>query len=246
MRVIYYVLVICLLAGPAAADNFVEWFESALGLDTGWRLSSYTHPGGWMRTRWDPEQVVWSDGALQIVLEPEAGGAKPFVSGETLRRVDTHYGRYEVVMQAAKGRGLNSSFFTYTGPQWKRPHNEIDFEFLGKDTTRVWLNYFVDGEGKGPGSVALGFDAAAGFHHYAFEWTPDAIRWYADGRLLHETGPKDPPPPSLPQRIHLSLWSGSAAWLGAAPAATRARAIYRCVAHTPDLSSLPLCMAAGD
>ena len=41
----------------------------------------------------------------------------------------TGYGRYEVVMTAAKGNGIISSFFTYTGPYFGDPHDEIDFEF---------------------------------------------------------------------------------------------------------------------
>lgn len=229
-----------------AGEAFVDVFDRPPG-EPDWRISEYAHPGGWMHTRWDRESVEWrAPGALTLRLKPEesaAGNGKSFASGEALRRKRTHFGRYEVVMQAAKGTGLNSAFFTYTGPHRNDPHDEIDFEFLGKDTTKVWLNYYVDGKPQIKGPFPLGFDAAEAAHHYVFEWDETSIRWYADGRLLHAIGPEDPPPPQSPQQIYLSLWAGSPQWLGRAAPDTDARAIYHCVAFTPADAepSPPLC-----
>lgn len=234
----------CLLAGGAAADEaFTDTFD-APPAKSGWRLSDYTHPDNWIRTRWDPKQVLPSAGALTITLEPEigAGAVKPFVSGELNRKARSGYGRYETVMRAARGDGLVTGFFTYTGPHVGDPHDEIDIEILGKDTTEVTLNYFKD-KSPAPTVVDLGFDAAEGFHHYAFEWAEDEIRWYADGRLIHKTGPGDPPPPQTPGRLYLSLWTGDPGWLGKIAADARGRSEFTCVSYTPDLSEPPRCAA---
>ena len=52
-------------------------------------------------------------------------------------------------MKAAAGSGLNTGFFTYIGPTHKQPHDEIDFEVLGKDPSKVQINQYVDGKSVG-------------------------------------------------------------------------------------------------
>ena len=103
--------------------------------------------------------------------------------------VRTGYGTYQTRMRTAAGSGLNTNFFTYIGPavtpgeRW----DEIDFEFLGKNPRTVQLNYYVDGKGGHEKIVNLGFDASEGFHNYSFVWSPLKIKWYVDGKLVHET-----------------------------------------------------------
>ena len=50
----------------------------------------------------------------------------------------------------------------YTGPSDDDPWDEIDFEFLGYDTTKVQLNYYTDGVGGHEYMLDLGFDAYEG------------------------------------------------------------------------------------
>ncbi len=114
-----------------------------------------------------------------------------------------------------------SAFFTYNGPENgdRRTNDEIDFEFLGKDTGKVQLNYFVGGVGGHDSFDPLGFDAATATADYALEWLPDRLRWYVNGRLLREVrAAPDRPLPSHPGKIMLSVWSGQgqdfASWLG--------------------------------
>ncbi|MEL6265599.1 MAG: family 16 glycosylhydrolase [Pseudomonadota bacterium] len=226
---------------PAALADEAILLEGAVPFSRAIEVSDYSHPGRWTDTAWSRERVAQEDGAIVIDLrpaeDPAAVGDKRFVSGEIRHRADVHYGRYEVVMQAAQGDGLNSAFFTYTGPHRGDPHDEIDFEFLGQDTTRVYINVFAD-KRKMPGeSVALGFDAAAGPHLYAFEWLPDRVTWYADGRLLYQFAPEDISRlPATPSQIYLSLWAGSPGirgWLGLADPQTTAEARYWCVSYVP-------------
>jgi endoglucanase len=111
---------------------------------------------------------------------------------------------------------MAGSLFTYTGPSEGDPWDEIDIEFLGKDTTKMQTNYFTNGVGGHETLIDLGFDGAAGFHDYAFEWTEAAIRWYVDGNLVHtETGSRGPLP-THPGKIMVNLWPGTGVdgWLG--------------------------------
>ncbi len=233
-------------ADPAAASSpFVERFDAPRDASD-WTVSTYAHPGGWIQTRWSEDQIDWSEtGEVTIRLVPSDANeiGKPFVSGELKRQERTYYGRYEVVMRAARGSGLNSTFFTYTGPHQGDPHDEIDFEFLGRTPTKVWLNYYVNGDAQMEGPTELGFDASAAAHHYAFTWTEHEIRWYADGQLIAQVGADDPSPPKTPSEIYLSLWAGSPQWLGYAAPDTTANATYYCVAYSPDVDGSPLCSA---
>ena len=62
-------------------------------------------------------------------------------------------------MKAAAGSGLNTGFFTYIGPVHKQPHDEIDFEVLGKNPSKVQINQYVDGKSVGERSSSM-FPAA--------------------------------------------------------------------------------------
>jgi endo-1,3-1,4-beta-glycanase ExoK len=53
--------------------------------------------------------------------------------------------------------------------------------------------------------------------NYAFEWRPDSIRWFINGKLVHEARAEaDKPFPKTPGKIFLSLWASDTleAWLG--------------------------------
>lgn len=95
-----------------------------------------------------------------------------FDCGEYCSTNNYGYGLYEVSMKPAKNTGIVSSFFTYTGPAHGTQWDEIDIEFLGKDTTKAQFNYFTNGVGGHEKVINLGFDASQGFHTYAFDWQP--------------------------------------------------------------------------
>lgn len=119
------------------------------------------------------------------------------------------YGYYGVCMKAAKGSGIVSSFFTYLGDPW----DEIDIEFLGKNTTQVQFNYYTNGVGGHEFLFDLGFDASSQFHEYGFLWQPGSITWYVDGVPAH-TATKDIP--SHGGNIMMNLWNciGMDDWTG--------------------------------
>jgi len=123
-------------------------------------------------------------------------------------------------MRSAAAPGTVSAFFTFTGSPHgaQRPHDEIDFEFLGKSPNQVFLNYFASGR-KHEQYVALPFDATTTSNDFAFEWTPEGIRWFANGHLIREVkASAGADLPVTPQKIYVSIWNGTGwdqeAWLG--------------------------------
>jgi endo-1,3-1,4-beta-glycanase ExoK len=153
-------------------------------------------------------------------LTDKPSADRPYTCAEIQSREIYGYGTYEVRMRAAAAPGTVSAFFTFVGS----PHNEIDFEFLGKSPTQVFLNYFVDGRKVVDGRkheqyVQLPFDATTTTNDFAFEWTAESIRWFANGRLIREElASKGARIPTTAQRIYLSIWNGTGwdqeAWLG--------------------------------
>jgi hypothetical protein len=164
-------------------------------------------------------------------LDNVASSGKPYSGGE-YRTIDTFsYGRFETRMIAAKGSGIVSSFFTYTGSPW----DEIDVEILGKNTTQAQFNYFVNGVGGHERVVDLGFDASAGYHTYAVDWQPNSIAWYVDGVLKHTATGSPSTLPSHPMQIMMNLWNGIGVdgWLGPFSYSAPLSASYDSVTYTP-------------
>ena len=132
----------------------------------------------------------------------------PQYSGGEFRTNDFyHYGYYETSMQAMKNDGVVSSFFTYTGPSDNNPWDEIDIEILGKDTTKVQFNYYTNGVGKHEYMYDLGFDSSEAYHTYGFDWQPDHIAWFVDGKEVYRATQNIP---KTPGKIMMNAWPGSA------------------------------------
>ena len=229
----------------ATDGGFVSWLDDAHSND--WYIANFSIQRPSFRTAWRRQSVSRDskDNAVVLSLVPAVEEAKKdFFGAEVQRKAATGYGRYEVIMTAARGNGIISSFFTYTGPYFGDPHDEIDFEFLGRDTTKVWLNRFVDGK-KLPGKwVDLGFDSAEEPHLYAFDWLPDRIVWYVDGRELMRVTSDEKAIPSHPSKIYINIWGGGPAqtnWSGNAPDDSRAQARYYCVSYRPVGADTPTC-----
>jgi beta-glucanase (GH16 family) len=192
-----------------------------------WQMSDGWANGAPFWCGWRADHVEFGDGIMSLRLDdvpcdgspyPECSG-QPYGSAEYWTSELLPYGRVEARLRAAAGDGLVTSLFTYTGPSDNgNPHDEIDIEIIGKDTTRVELNYYASGVTPDPPitPVELGFDAAAGFHTYAFEWSAEAITWYVDGTLVYTETAARATLPSTPGHIMVNLWCGTGVdgWLG--------------------------------
>ena len=206
---------LCLSPGSARADK-IPFFLPYPHIDSGrWYVSDSWSNGDHQSCEWRKDALSGEDGNLALTLSDNGGKVRPIGCAELHTKALNGYGTYEARMKTAAGSGLNSAFFTYIGPP-DGVHDEIDLEFLGKDTHSVSAGYFANGKGEPGKVIPLGFDASADFHDYAIEWTPVKIRWFVDRKLVFET-PAGAPIPSTPGNLFFSLWSGSKiedSWLG--------------------------------
>jgi endo-1,3-1,4-beta-glycanase ExoK len=211
--------VVMAAGGPARAqsatgDSFVETFDR---LDTKfWYISDGWSNGAHQNCTWSKNQVRVANGELTLGFIAQRTGDRAYACGELQTRQRYGFGTYEVRMKSATGSGLNSAFFTYIGPTDSRPHDEIDFEVLGKNLNEVQLNQYISGKGGNEKLVPVAGGANAGFNDYAFIWERNRLRYFVNGRLVHEvTDPAKIPP--NPQKIFASLWGSDTfkTWMGA-------------------------------
>ncbi len=223
--------------------SFIHTFDKAVPVST-WSVSDFSFESPFYRTGFRADNVIIDDGITRLALDRRDTEHQPNSGAEIAKRGFYQYGRFEAVMQPAKGSGVVSSFFTHTFSLFGDPHDEIDFEFLGKDTTVVSLNYFTDGKPYGPVKIPLGFDAASAPHLYAFEWSPDRIDWYVDGKLVHSATESDHPIPTAPGRVMMNIWTGSEAqyeWHGPPTFDDGVSARYTCVSFQALGDDAPQC-----
>ncbi len=194
--------------------SFVENFDR---MDSSfWYVSDGWNNGAHQNCTWSKKLVRVEDGQLALGFQEGKTGDRNFACGEIQTRGRYHYGTYEARMKAASGSGLNSAFFTYIGPTDKKPHDEIDFEVLGKNTGKVQLNQYVSAKGDNEKLVPVEGGADAGFNDYAFVWEPQRLRYYVNGKLVHEVTDETKIPQNA-QKILFSLWGTDTLkdWMGA-------------------------------
>lgn len=214
----------------APDDKYTLYTDFANGLTEEWMFSDGWSNGSMFNCTWRKENGVFEDGVLKMSIDTFGDG----YSGGEIRTNDFYgYGMYEVSMKPIKNIGVVSSFFTYTGPSDNNPWDEIDIEFLGKDTTKVQFNYFTDGKGNHEYVYDLGFDASEEFHSYGFKWAKDSITWYVDGEEVYTATENIP---STPGKIMMNVWNGIGvdSWLGAYDGAAPITAQYKTAAFTAE------------
>ncbi|WP_246070551.1 beta-glucanase [Paenibacillus kobensis] len=176
-----------------------------------WQKADGYSNGNMFNCTWRANNVSFTSGG-QMRLALTSPSYNKFDCAEYRSTNKYGYGLYEVNMKPAKNPGIVSSFFTYTGPTDGTPWDEIDIEFLGKDTTKVQFNYYTNGVGGHEAVINLGFDASQGYHTYAFDWQAGYIKWYVDGVLKHTATSNIP---KNPGKIMMNLWNGTGvdSWL---------------------------------
>lgn len=213
------------LKGEIVADFTKGQSESVFESD-GWANGSV------FNVVWDKANVTYGEDAMHLGIKQEERTVYvddvettfPYTAGEARTTLNYGYGDFEVSMKPAKKAGTASTFFTCTGnydtgldgqPQ---KHDEIDIEFLGKDTTKVQFNYFVNGVGGHEYMYKLGFDASKEYHTYGYRWTKDYIVWFVDGKPVYKVEASATNPlPSAPGRVLMNYWCGTKnaeGWMG--------------------------------
>jgi beta-glucanase (GH16 family) len=123
------------------------------------------------------------------------------------------FGRMEVVMKASPGKGTVSSLVLQSADL-----DEIDWEWLGADTSHVQSNFFGKGDTStyDRGGVHEMADPTAGFHTYTIDWTKERMQWLIDGNVVRETVYADPKAkfgeryPQTPMEVKMGSWIGCA------------------------------------
>lgn len=213
--------------------------EDAMLLPANFDVSGSHYGCNWRMENIEPT----SSGAL-LAVHRVSKESQPCTAGEMQSPDNYSYGRYEVIMRPARGSGIVSSFFTYTGAYFGDPHDEIDIEFLGKDTTQVHFNYFRKGKTGADEIFDLPFDAAEADRLYAFEWTPEGITWFVEGVPYYKTPANDAGLPVAPGKIYLNAWAGEDwidAWTGPKTYKSGTGAHYSCVSFVPLGGTGPSC-----
>ncbi len=185
---------------------------------------------------WRGENVEKTPSGALLAIHKVKNESQPCTAAEMQTAGFYSYGRYEVIMRPARGSGLVSSFFTYTGSYFGDPHDEIDIEFLGKDTTKIHFNYFRKSKTGQDEIFDLPFDAADADRLYAFEWTPDRITWFVEGVPYYSTPTGDAGLPVAPGRVYMNVWAGVPwieQWTGTPSYRSGAGAHYSCVSYVP-------------
>ncbi|KAJ4297100.1 transglycosylase [Collariella sp. IMI 366227] len=102
------------------------------------------------------------------------------------------FGRVEVTMKAAPGAGIVSSLVLLSDVL-----DEIDFEWLGADSSEVQTNYFRKGETTtyNRGQFNPAPNNQAEFITYTVDWTADRIVWAVGGTVT-------------PMQVKFGAWSG--------------------------------------
>ncbi len=184
--------------------------------------TGYTN-GTVFNTQWDASQLTYSNGQMHLGLADNPDGSlearTQYYGGEARTAYYYGYGDYEVRMKPSTSVGTASTFFTCTGPYDKTPEgvenawDEIDIEFLGKDTTKVQFNYFANGVGGHEYMYTLGFDASKEFHNYGFRWAEDHITWFVDGTPVYRVDKANVKNgeafPKTAGRILMNYWAGA-------------------------------------
>lgn len=121
------------------------------------------------------------------------------------------FGRVEVVMKAAPGVGIVSSFVLESDDL-----DEVDWEWLGADTAEVQSNYY--GKGDTTTYDRGGFhpvnNPQGEFHTYTFDWTAERLTWAIDGAvvrtLLYNDAKGGTRYPQTPMNVKIGNWDAGA------------------------------------
>lgn len=170
------------------------------------------------------DPAIWNTTAGPMAYDGRGAQFTIHESGDSPTIQSTFYiffGVVSVIMQAANGTGIISSIVLESDDL-----DEVDWEFMGGNTTHVETNFF------GKGNTTLydrsiyypmaefaadngnGTSPQAGWHNYTTHWTKEKIEWWIDGKLARTLNYDDPLTlggqnyPQTPCTIRLGIWAG--------------------------------------
>jgi GR25 family glycosyltransferase involved in LPS biosynthesis len=199
-------------AGAKTLVTPLRWNERDIPEDQNWWLRDDTFPSNlalftaanFSRPPGEP---------ARLTLRNEPTSVRQFTSAAIATRNSYLYGSFRAELRPSNVSGIITGLFLHRNG----PRQEIDIEFLGKDTTKMLVNVFYNPGPTGtkleygyrgtPTLIDLGFDAADDFHTYEIDWEPTGIKWKVDGLVVYERSLWNPTPiPDQPLEFNLNLW----------------------------------------
>ncbi|WP_116951664.1 family 16 glycosylhydrolase [Jiangella endophytica] len=194
--------------------SFLDEFDTGVD-NVFWYTPNGYNNGAHQNCQFNAANVAAAGGVLTLSLDDTPYGDRDYSCGAIQSSERYGYGTYETRMQAGRASGTNSSLFSYIGPYNGYPHDEIDFEVLGKSPTHVDLNSWVNGSNRGPWVKDIGYDSSTQWADFAWIWEPDRLRFYINGELVEDvTDPADIP--SNRQQVFTMIWGSDTltGWMG--------------------------------
>ncbi|KAJ2363730.1 transglycosylase, partial [Coemansia sp. RSA 2607] len=124
---------------------------------------------------------------------------------------DFHYGKIEGRIRIGPTSGVVTSMLLL-GPA---PSDEIDYEWVGRETDQVQTMYYVQSHRVDPLPQVFVIDQQGGgdlsttFHNYAIELNPDSVKWYFDGVLRRTLNKGSQEFPTYASRGRMGIWDGT-------------------------------------
>lgn len=189
-------------------QNYINFIEGSPARLIGF-ADGYCNENGF-GTTWSKDNALFdNDEGMRLLLEVtdqpsriKASSGDPYISAEMRSTIDFRYGFFGTYMKPSNVSGTASTFFLYAD----NPHDEIDIEFLGNDTTKVQFNFFKNGVGGNEYWYDLGFDASEDYHHYGIYWGENELCWYIDFTPVYRLVGKDTP--SAKCKLICNHWAG--------------------------------------
>lgn len=124
----------------------------------------------------DPNNVDVSDGNLAIKLPAYTLNGGWVVSNDLYG-----YGSYAARIKVPNAPSSITAFFLYEPPDYA---SEIDIEIYNDTSRRIMFTTYSGGRQTHTRTKKLPFDPTKGFHEYRFDYAPNFVKFYVDGRLM--------------------------------------------------------------
>ncbi|ODQ57279.1 glycoside hydrolase family 16 protein [Wickerhamomyces anomalus NRRL Y-366-8] len=154
----------------------------------------------WFSPSSTKDEVHYTDEGLKLTL------AKRFDNPSLKSNFYLMYGKLEVILKAAHGTGIVSSFYLQSDDL-----DEIDLEWIGGDQTQVQTNFFSKGNTStyDRGTFNQVDSPQTQYHNYTIDWGMEQLVWYIDGQAVRtlKNDTSDGYPQS-PMYVMLGIWAG--------------------------------------